>query len=380
MRRLRMSAVAVVAAAGLIAAGSSPALASHRVTNARHFGHGVVWHPAKHTHTHHQPTAGTPKVVASDLAGPLTFGVGARSVYVGQAFAGIVTKHTANAAPQVVGAAATGADVAAVDVRPGVLTWAERAGDETSVTASVLHRQTRDGVADIDVLAFEKQANPDKGVQYGFRTLDAACLAQVPDMFKPYTGTIDSHVYGSANTGRGVTYLADAGANAILKVDRKGTVSTVAVLPAVPVTVTAAAATAFGLPDCVVGQKYYFEAVPTDVEVGHGGALYVTLLPGGPEDGSLGSQGRLVKVDPWSGKVSLVAKGFAGATGLAVGPRGRIFVAELNGNQVSSVDRHGKVRPFVSLTQPAGVEWAHGKLWVSTDVFGAGKLVSLKVK
>ncbi|MBD8059295.1 ScyD/ScyE family protein [Cellulomonas sp. JH27-2] len=375
---LRAGVVALVAAAGLVAAGSAPASATQHADRGPHFGHGSVWskgwHPAKH-----RPTAGTPTVVASDLAGPLTFAVGARSLYVGQAFAGIVTKHSKNADPVVVGAAVPGADAAAVDVAPGVLTWAERGGDQESVTSSVLHRQTRDGVANIDLLAYETSNNPDQGNKYGLRGLDDACLAQVPAMFQPYTGLVDSHAYGSVNVGR-TTYVADAGANAILKVDRTGKVSTVAVLKPVPVTITAEAAAAFGLPDCVVGHDYAFEPVPTDVEVGPGGALFVTLLPGGPEDGSLGALGKLVKVNPSSGKVTTIATGFAGATGLAVGRGGTVFVAELYGNQVSSVDCRGKVRVLTSLEQPAGLEWANGKLYASTGVFGAGQIVSMTVR
>jgi len=81
-----------------------------------------------------------------------------------------------------------------------------------------------------------------------------------------------------------------------------------------------------------------------------------------------------------TGKVTTVATGLAGATGVAVAGDGSVFVAELNGNRVSSVDGRGRVRTLVELNQPAGVEWANGKLYVSTDVFGAGQVVSLKVR
>jgi len=376
MGRLRTGAVAL-AVVGLVAAGGAPASATHNST-PRHFGHGAAWHPTKFT-PHHKPVAGATTVVASGLAGPLTFGVDGRQLYVGQAFAGIVSKLVPGDDPLVVGTAAAGADAAAVDVAPGVLTWGERVGGEGEPpSVSVLHRQTRDGVQDVDVLAYETSANPDKNTTYGFRDLSDACAAQVPAMFQSYQGAIDSHVYGSVNVGD-TTYLADAGANAILKVDRKGTISTVAVLPGVPVKVSADQAAAFGLPACVAGHKYWFEPVPTDIEVAGGGSFYVTLLPGGPEDGSLGDQGRLVKVNR-TGKVTTVATGLAGATGVAVAGDGSVFVAELNGNRVSSVDGRGRVRTLVELNQPAGVEWANGKLYVSTDVFGAGQVVSLKVR
>ena len=67
--------------------------------------------------------------------------------------------------------------------------------------------------------------------------------------------------------------------------------------------VTPGAAEANGLPKCTVGKKFALEAVPTDIEVGPDGKLYVTSLPGGPEDGSLGVNGRVLRVNPATGKV-----------------------------------------------------------------------------
>ncbi|RHA37639.1 ScyD/ScyE family protein [Cellulomonas rhizosphaerae] len=383
--RLRTCAVSALAVAGLVIAGA-PATArssdhhTSGLARVAHYGHGVSLpdhrHPVK---SHHAPRAGTPTTVATGLAGPLTFGVGAKSLYVGQAFAGIVSKIPKTGAPTVVGAATPGADAAGVEVSRGALTWTERAGEPGAPpTASLLHRQTRDGATTVDLLAYEQTANPDQKSTYGFRNLDAACAAQLDPMFQSYTGGVDSHAYGTLHA-QGATYVADAGANAIFKVSAKGKVSTVAVLKAVPVVVPAAAAAALGLPACVAGKKYWFEPVPTDVEQGRDGWLYVSLLPGGPEDGSLGANGQVVKVNPRTGKVLTVAKGLAGATGLAVGPKGTVYVAQLNGNAVSWIDKRGTVRPLLTLTQPAGVEWAHGKLWVSTDVFGAGSIISVKV-
>src|SRR4029450_3789544 len=91
-------------------------------------------------------------------------------------------------------------------------------------------------------------------------------------------------------------------------------IRTLAVLPSQPLKITEDIAHAQGLPDCVIGVTYRFEAVPTDVEVGRDGYLYVTTLPGGPEDPSLGARGKVYRVNPRNGHIKLVATGFAGGT------------------------------------------------------------------
>ena len=155
---------------------------------------------------------------------------------------------------------------------------------------------------------------------------------------------------------------------------------TVAVLPAQdPVPVSAEAAAAILLPPCVAGSTFIAEPVPTDVEIGKDGFLYVSTLPGGPEDPSLGARGSVYKVNPWNGTSRLLATGFAGATNLAIGPRGTIYVSELFGNQISKIV-HGAPVPVVSLPDPSGLEWANGKLYVGIDTFdpdGNGKIVTV---
>ncbi|MFC6451388.1 ScyD/ScyE family protein [Cellulomonas gelida] len=338
-------------------------------------------HPGHH-HGGKVPALRGTTTVAEHLAGPLTFGVGRHgSLVVGQAFAAQPTSVPKSGAPVPWYQGEEGTDVAAVSIADGTTTFATRVGDQESVSSSLLMQRDRRGTIRqvADLLAFEQSANPDAVNTYGFTDLPAECAAQVPPMFAPYTGAVDSHAYGSV-TVHGLTYVADAGANAILSVDRRGTVRTVAVLPPLEVTVTAEAADTFGLPDCVVGESYGFEPVPTDVEVGRHGALYVTTLPGGPEDGSLGANGALHRIDPRTGRITTLATGFAGATGVALDPSGNAYVAELQGNEVSVVTRWGKVRVLGAFTQPAGVEWANGTLYVSTDVFGDGSIVAAKVR
>ena len=95
-------------------------------------------------------------------------------------------------------------------------------------------------------------------------------------------GGIDSHAYSVASWGN-KWLVADAGGNDLLLVDNKGHISTLAVLPPQPVIRSPRRApSTLGVdPECFVGSTYGFEPVPTDVEVGNNGMLYITTLPGG---------------------------------------------------------------------------------------------------
>jgi hypothetical protein len=155
-----------------------------------------------------------------------------------------------------------------------------------------------------------------------------------------------------------------------------GRIRVAEVLRPVRTRITAEGATATGMPDCVVGSVYAAEPVPTDVEVTRSGRLVVSLLPGGPEDDSLGARGRVVRVG--SAHTKVLARGFLGATNVALGRHGKIFVAEVFGNRVSVIRRGGQVGTVTERPTPAGVEYARGRLYVSVDVFGDGSIVSVK--
>ena len=166
---------------------------------------------------------------------------------------------------------------------------------------------------------------------YGAQGITDDCAAQWPvkQIGPPvYSGIVESHPYATYTTGEGA-YLADAAGNDILWIRNDGKIKTVAVLPPTPAIITAEAADASGIPECAVGLEYWFEPVPTDVELGPDGWLYVSSLPGGPEDGSLGALGRVYKVNPKSGKVKMVADGFVSTVDVAVANNGDIYVAEL---------------------------------------------------
>jgi hypothetical protein len=345
------------------------------------------------------PTAGKPYTVASGFNGPLSLEVDRHGVsYVSENFAGKLTRINRDGTVNTLVTAPKGTELSAVSSRRGTVYYAQSRGNETGHDAATLyaldpgHSPRRLA----NIYAYEKRVNPDKGNTYGFSGLSASCQAQIAkarpefaSVLKPYKGQIDTHPFATLPTRNGV-YVADAGGNAILRVRYDGSVSTVAVLPALaPSAITADVATAQRLPRCAVGSTFIAEPVPTDVELGPDGWLYVTSLPGGPEDASLGARGAVLKVNPWNGRIETVARGFVGATNLAVSQRsGNVYVTELFGGakgagQVSVLTRRSDTpKVLLALPSPAALELRSGKLYVTTDVFvpNGGKVVAVPLK
>ena len=240
-------------------------------------------------------------------------------------------------------------------------------------TAASLEIQYRNGRhVHADTLAYEQANNPDQVNTYGIEN-PTPCQSDLLEPFPGahYTGAIDSHAYSVASWGRN-WLLADAGGNDLLKIDGKGNISTVAVFPAQQLKITQAFLDANFPPDvdtsCLLGVTYGFEPVPTDVEVGRDGYLYVTTLPGGAEDDSLGANGAVWRVSPRSGHVKKIASGLVGATNLALSD-GKIYVTELFAGRVSVVKGH-HVSPYVDLPGALSIEAGpHGTLYAGT--FGA---------
>ena len=123
-----------------------------------------------------------------------------------------------------------------------------------------------------DTLAYETAKNPDKINTYGVANPSPCVVDALTGLGFPvsYRGGIDSHAYSVAAWAGGWV-VADAGSNALFRVNGAGKISTLSVLPPQPAKITQAFATKYGLPDCVIGVTYAFEAVPTDVEVGRDG-------------------------------------------------------------------------------------------------------------
>lgn len=326
-------------------------------------------------------TAGDPVTLADGLSGPLSLALGRRDTqYVSQDFAGLLTKVNPDGTTETL-ASTSGDGIGAVSYRNGTVYYTQIAEDHSASKLMSIDADGGEATEVADIWAFENEENPDQVNTYGFEGLTQSCKDQFPPAAPPfvpppeYDGVVDTNPYSTLPLDDGI-YVADAGGNAILHVDYDGTIETTAVLPTVDVFATPEIVAAAGFPACAANHDYRFEPVPTDVELGPDGLLYVTSLPGGPEDASLGARGSVYTVDPDSGDVDRVATGFVGATGLAVSQRsGAIYVAELFGGddgtgQVSVLQRgSGKPRVLLEVTSPAAIELQGGSLYLTTDAF-----------
>ena len=307
-----------------------------------------------------------PQTISSGLLSPLSLAVGKDgTTYFTQNFAGVLNSKRPGKRAKVVYANKQGFEVGAISERRGSLRFALSKYQRRGVIMAIGNSGKAVPIGNLGV--YEKKHNPDAHVAYGFRGLAAECLGQMPQNGPPasYKGIVETHPYATLQVGR-TTYVADAAANAIFSIPRRGKVTTVAVIPPVPATITTEAAEMFGFPECAVGERYYFESVPTDVEVGPRGILYVSTLPGGPEDGSLGANARVYRVNPRTGKVSLLAGGLISATGLAVAKNGDVFVAELFRGRISKIKAGtSTARTFAEVPLPADVEVSGTSVWAT---------------
>lgn len=357
----------------LLAASSAALLAGSLITSS----------PATAGGRGHTPPTPPARTIAEGLFSPLSLAIDHHGrALVAQNFLGELLRITPDGQRTTI-ATSPNQEIGAVSSRGRTTYYATTVQDPAAPVATLFSK--REGSKPrvlADLAAFEAKRNPDQRVTYGFRDLPQACAAQFPEGNPAsYTGILDSHPYAT-HAARNKVYVADAAANAILSVrtDRRhAKPKVVAVLPAVGATATEGVLEAQDLPLCAAGHTYWFESVPTDVEQGKDGWLYVTSLPGGPEDPSLGARGSVFKVNPYTGKVRQVATGFVGAVNLALGPDGTIAVAELFGGpegagQVTLVRPWSSKRTTLPLPAPGAVEWVasrrSSKLYVTTDVFG----------
>ncbi|OUM41036.1 ScyD/ScyE family protein [Arthrobacter sedimenti] len=325
-------------------------------------------------------TAGEPDTLATGLVGPLRVAVGrGNTAYVSQNFGGQLTSVDRN------GALATlvdepGIEVGGVSTHHGEVYFTESVGTNPgdlrplATTVKVIEKGKVRVLADL--AALETANNYDEGTTYGFKDLPARCAAKLPPELAPellpHPGDINSHPYATAvsNSGRYV-YVADAGANAVFTIDTRSNTVTATVLEPVPTLITAelVASISVGLkpslPECLVGETFIAEPVPTDIEIGPDGLLYLTTLQGSPEDPTLGTVRRL---DPATGTEEVITSGLTTSTGLALDRRGNIFVAELYANRISIIPAGtNRAAPLLEAVLPADVEIDGKYLYATTN-------------
>lgn len=232
--------------------------------------------------------------------------------------------------------------------------WAEPSGEPPmELPATVMRIADGQATPVADLWTFESLANPD-----GF-------LA-------------DTHPYGLAAGPDGMLWVADAGANALFKVDpATGEVSTVAVFDGVPIP----------FPNPARNGAMETDPVPTGVVVDDDGTAYVSNLPGGP---FLPGSARVMRVAP-DGTVSEWMGGLTMLTDLRRGPDGALYAVQFavfgeqgpdptSGALVRLAD--GAATPVVEgLVFPTSVDFdADGNAYVTTNGVGApgsGQLVRL---
>lgn len=335
-----------------------------------------------------------PETLAKGLLAPLSLAVDKNdSVLVTQNFAGRLDRVKDDGQLENLYTNA-GWDVAGVATRGGTTYFLESVGAGGGKPDALKgYVKSIDGAPEVrtiaDLASYERANNPDGDQHYGFGDeVSADCLKGWP-AFPParYKGLVDSHPYATAVKGH-TLYIADAGANAILEVDADtDDISTVAVLPPMPAVITAGtkspvdmAGGTFEAPACVVGHEYAFEPVPTGVKIGPDGWLYVSLLPGGPEDPSLGARGAIFKVNPWTGETRLWAEDILSPTGLAVADNGDVYAASTFGNEIVKIDAWSREQSqFLAVKGPIALQLSGDTLY-ATAGFGPGAPAGTVIK
>ncbi|MFC3981091.1 ScyD/ScyE family protein [Streptosporangium jomthongense] len=152
-----------------------------------------------------------------------------------------------------------------------------------------------------------------KGRRLSFADLAAHETRHNPDR-KDKGSAVDSYPFGLAPLPGGGALVTDTGGNSVLRVDRKGRVSTEAVLHARSV----AAPPALKMPK---GSKIPMQSVPMGIAKGPDGAYYIAEHGGFPNPEGAARVLRLK-----DGKVTTAARGFTTAADVTFDAKGRLIV------------------------------------------------------
>lgn len=328
--------------------------------------------------------------VAEGLAGPLglTFDGGDRPL-VTQAFGpGVVTRVKPGG--KLVDVVQDDGAISGVAYRKGAIAYTLSGGlpDDVPMRAALkgaaegpyqlLKVRTKKGKKRVvaNIGRAETNRNPDAHQVYGWLDYLESCGEPAPEGNRPRGGIVESNPHAIAPAPGGGWYLSDAAGNTIWKA-KGGKLKVVSVLRPQTLQITDEVAAMNELPECTIGTRYNFEPVGTDIEVGPGGMIYVSLLPGEGAPGApfAPGMGAVARVNPVNGKMRVIARGFTGATNLARSGK-FIYVTELFAGQVSRINTEtGARRTVAYMSGPAAIDVHKGTVY-ATDI-NDGTLVTI---
>ena len=299
------------------------------------------------------------KVVAKNLSDPRQLSAKGSSFYVAESGLNQVAQvaKVGGARQTVVKKAANAQGVVRVGNKIYVASGSpapDAPGGQTGGTTLLVAKPGQAPRTFADVLAYELKYNPDNQIQFG------------PDG-KPQDALSNPYYVVRSKSAQGFLLMADAGANDVLAISKKGKVSTFFVPPAVT------------SGDCGKQEQNSdagpsCDAVPTGLAYGPDGNLYVSALTSEIE-----GEGRVYVVNR-NGKLVKTLTGFSSPTGVAVAPDGTVYVSEaLQGapqgpppagfnpdeiGQIVKVATNG-TRTYAQVTQPTGLLYLDGRLYAS---------------